>query len=182
MKKIVLLGLLFFFSISVAQEKLVTKTGKITFEASVPSFEEVKATTESATCILYPKKGEINSLVIIKEFRFKLALMEQHFNENYIESDDYPKSTFKGKIKNFDEKKLTEVFTNYTIKGKIELHGYSKEISIVAKIRKRDNVIEIMSNFILDTDDFKISIPSIVKSKVSNKVYVSTNFTFNYSS
>ena len=177
MKKMLLISALFCVAFSFAQDKILTKTGKITFEASVPAFEEVKAKNEAVTCVLNSKTGEIASLALMKSFRFKLALMEEHFNENYIESDTYPKSTFKGKIENFDATSLTASPKDYTIKGKLELHGKSKDISIPAKIRKTDSGIEIVSNFSVNADDFGISIPSVVKNKVSNKVDVKTEFT-----
>ncbi len=177
MKKIYfLLGLVFFVTNVFSQEKLITKTGIITFEASVPSFEEVKAKNEGVTCVLNPKTGEIASLALIKGFHFKLALMEEHFNENYIESDEYPKSTFKGKIEGFDINKLTATAKDYTIKGKLELHGKTKDITIISKIKKSSSGIEINSDFTLNSDDFGIVIPSMVKSKVSNKVNVKTAF------
>ena len=155
-----------------AQTKMITKTGKITFEASVPAFEEVKAKNESVTCVLNPSTGEIASLALIKGFRFKVALMEEHFNENYIESDTYPKATFKGKIDNFDVSKLTATAKEFTIKGKMEMHGKSKDITITAKIKKATDGIDIDSNFTVNTDDFGIDIPSIVSKKVSKKVAV----------
>lgn len=160
-----------------AQEKMITKNGKITFEASVPSFEEVKATNSAATCVLNPATGEIASLALIKGFRFKTALMEEHFNENYIESDKYPKATFKGKIENFDAQSLSGASKDYMIKGKLELHGKTKDVSMTAKIRKTDAGIEITSSFSVNADDFAINIPSMVKSKVSNKVNVRSEFT-----
>ena len=177
MKKKMLLCLLFTATIVSAQSKMITKTGKITFEASVPSFEEVKAKNEGATCVLNPTTGEIATLALMKGFHFKVALMEEHFNENYIESTKYPKATFKGKIENFDAKALSDAAKDYTIKGKLELHGKTKEIVTSAKIRKTDAGIEIISNFSVNADDFAIAIPSVVKSKVSNKVNVKTEFT-----
>ena len=78
---------------SFAQTKMISKTGKITFEASVPAFEEVKGKNESVTFIFNPTTGDIASLALIKSFRFKVALMEEHFNENYMESDTFPKAT-----------------------------------------------------------------------------------------
>jgi hypothetical protein len=177
MKKIALLSFLLLTAVAFAQDKMITKTGKITFEASVPAFEEVKGKNDGATCVLNPKTGEIASLALMKGFRFKLALMEEHFNENYVESDSYPKATFKGKIENFDATILTAAAKDYTIKGKLELHGKSKDIATVAKIRKTEAGIEIVSNFNVNADDFDIAIPSVVKSKVSNKVNVKTEFT-----
>lgn len=176
MKKILLLSALFLASITSAQDKLITKTGKVTFEASVPTFEEVKGKNDGVTCVLNPKTGEIASLALMKGFRFKLALMEEHFNENYIESDNYPKATFKGKIENFDASVLTASAQDFNIRGKLELHGKSKEIMAKAKIRKADGGIEIISNFTVNADEFGIAIPSVVKSKVSNKVNVKTEF------
>lgn len=177
MKKLITLTVLFLTTVSFAQDKLITKNGKITFEASVPAFEEVKAINDAVTCVLVPKTGEIASLALMKGFRFKVALMEEHFNENYLESDQYPKSTFKGKIQNFDASALTSTAKDFTITGKLEMHGKTKDISIAAKIRKTDAGIEIISNFTVNANDFAIDIPSVVKSKVSNAVKVRSEFT-----
>ena len=176
MKKIFLLATLLVVAIASAQDKMITKTGKITFEASVPAFEEVKAKNEGVTCVLNVKTGEIASLALIKGFKFKLALMEEHFNENYMNSDTYPKSTFKGKIQNFDVAALTATAKEYTIKGKLELHGKTNDVTATAKIRKTESGIEIISNFNINASDYDIAIPSVVKSKVSNKVSVKTEF------
>ncbi|MBP8157434.1 MAG: YceI family protein [Flavobacterium sp.] len=177
MKKILFYSLLLINLQSFAQTKLVTKTGKITFEASVPAFEEVKAKNETVTCILNPTNGEIASLVLMKGFRFKVALMEEHFNENYVESDKYPKATFKGKIDNFDLSKLTASAKDYSIKGKLELHGKTKDITISAKFKKTDAGVEIDSDFTVNTDDFDIEIPSVVSKKLTKKVAVKLDFT-----
>ncbi|MGV3697424.1 YceI family protein [Flavobacterium sp.] len=177
MKKI-LLSLLMVVSMgSYAQTKMLTKTGKITFEASVPAFEEVKATNNAVTVVLNPATGEIASLALVKSFRFKVALMEEHFNENYMESDKFPKATFKGKIENFDVSKLTASAQNFTIKGKMEMHGKSKDITITASIRKTGDAIDIDSNFTLNTEDYDIDIPSVVSKKVSKKVSVKLDAT-----
>ena len=176
MKKIVLFSLFFISTIGIGQNKMITKTGKITFEASVPSFEEVKAKNENVTCILNPKTGEIASLALIKGFRFKIALMEEHFNENYLESDTYLKATFNGKIENFDVTKLTVTAKEFSLKGKLEMHGKTKEINIIAKIKKTEDGIKIDSSFDVNTDDFDIKIPSVVSKKVSKKVTIKFDF------
>ena len=176
MKKTILLMMAFSAYVSFAQEKMMTKTGKVTFEASVPAFEEIKGKNENATGVLVPATGEFASLTLMKGFRFKIALMEEHFNENYVQSDKYPKATFRGKIENFDVKSLTATAKDYTIKGKMELHGKSKEISVPAKIKKTDAGIEISSTFNINTEDFDIEIPSVVASKVSKKVIIKSDF------
>lgn len=176
MKKILLFTLIFFVSHIYSQEKLVSKNGKIIFEASVPSFEEVSAENNEVSCILNLKTSEISSLAFLKSFHFKLPLMEQHFNENYIESQHYPKSVFKGKIENFEVLKLTEIPTAYNVTGKLELHGKSKKISFTAYINKINEVVGFQSYFTLNADDFNIQIPSMVKSKVSNVINVTSEF------
>lgn len=174
-----LLSLLFstiIFNNVVAQDKVLTKTGVTTFEASVPSFEEVKATNKNSGCVLNTKTGEIVGLVFMKGFQFRLALMEEHFNENYMESDKYPKGVFKGKIVNFDMNQLSTEKQDFSITGTMEIHGKSKEISIIAKISKTDNTISLLSNFNLNTDDFGIDLPLVVRSKVAKKVNVTIDY------
>ena len=144
MKTKIIMALLFISSLSHAQDKLITKTGTITFEASVPSFEEVKAKNSGASCVLNTKTGEIASLALLKGFRFKVALMT--------------------------------TANNYTIKGKLELHGKSKDIAITAKMKKGKDGIEIVSDFTVNTDDFDIEIPSVVSKKVTKKVNVRFEF------
>jgi len=176
MKKITLLFLFLLTAIGFAQDKIITKNGNVSFEASVPSFEEIKSKNEGVTCVINTKTGEIASLILVKGFRFKIALMEEHFNENYIESDKYPKATFKGKIENFDISKLTSEGKDYTIKGKLELHGKSKDISITANLKKTAEGVYLTSDFTINTDDYEIEIPSIVSKKISKKVAVKLDF------
>lgn len=159
-------------AVGFSQQKMISKSGKITFEASVASFEEVKATNSSVTFVLNPATGEIASLALMKGFRFKVALMEEHFNENYVESDQYPKATFKGKIEGFDPNNLTANPRDFSIKGKLELHGKSKDITTIARISKSASGISIASAFSVNASDFNIAIPSLVKSKISNKINI----------
>ena len=172
MKKIILVAMFYACAVGLAQEKMISKTGKITFEASVASFEEVKATNNSVTFVLNLATGEIASLALMKGFQFKVALMEEHFNENYMESDQYPKATFKGKIEAFDLDNLSANPKDFIIKGKLELHGKLKDINIQAKVSKSISGISILSNFTVLASDFNIEIPSLVKGKLSNKVNI----------
>ena len=109
-------------------------------------------------------------------FEFEKSLMQEHFNENYVESSKYPKATFKGKIDNFDESKLTTTAKEYSVKGKLELHGKSKDITIKAKIKKNGETINLVSNFVVNVDDFDIEIPSVVSKKLSKQVNVTLDF------
>lgn len=159
-----------------SQDKKITKTGQITFEASVPSFEEVKAVNEAVSCVLNTKTGEIASLALMKGFRFKVALMEEHFNENYIESNKYPKATFKGIIKDFNLNSINKNGTKLELNGKLQLHGVSKDISVFVIVKKSGEDIELISDFDLTPADFNIKIPKIVRQKIAETVHVKTVF------
>jgi hypothetical protein len=165
------------FSIVTAQEKFITKSGEINFEASVPSFEEVKATHNSVSAII-KSNGEFASLALIKGFRFKVALMEEHFNENYAESSTYPKATFKGKVKDFDISELSTDDKEYVIIGMVNMHGVDKKIETKAFIRKVNDIIFLDTQFILKPEDFNIDIPSVVSSKIAEEIHVSASFEF----
>jgi len=172
MKKIVLLFLILNAN-GIAQEKYITKTGNVNFEASVPSFEEVKATNESTTAIINTDNGEFAALVLIKGFRFKNALMEEHFNENYAESSKYPKATFNGKITDFKQNKLGI----YIINGELIFHGVAQTLeNISININYKDDVILISGEFISNASDFEIDIPKIVKNKIAHDVKVTFFF------
>ena len=170
MKKNSLIVLLIIAFATNAQEKMVSYEGIINFEASIPLFEEVKAINENATCILVTKTGEITCWVSIKDFKFKRNLMEQHFNTYYMESDRYPKAIFKGKIEKFDLKNVKSETVPYQITGKMTIRGRSKKITAQATLKKMEKGIELSSEFPLNTDDFKIEIPFIVRSKISKTV------------
>ena len=177
MKTVVCLLILMTSAITLGQSRYLTKTGALDFEASVPSFEEVAAKNNSVTAILNPDNGDFAVLAFVKGFRFKNALMEEHFNENYAESDNYPKAIFKGHIKGFSMDNITEEPTTFNIEGELTFHGVSKQITEVAlKVRKAQGNIIIEGSFTVLSSDFKIKIPKIVRNKVSEEVEVSFNF------
>lgn len=165
-----------FTSKLVAQEKYIEKDGIIVFEASEKLFEEVKATNESVTVILNTETNQIASLALMKGFRFKNSLMEEHFNENYIESEDYPKATFKGKLIDFNANDLNENNTEVSVEGVLELHGKQKQISCKLGVQKIGNMISMTGEFIVTPGDFDIKIPKIVRNKIAKEVNVKLNF------
>ena len=158
-----------------SQEKMITKSGTIIFDASFPSFDEVKGTNSNVTFVLNPATGEIASLAIMKGFLFKIALMEEHFNESYMETDKYPKAIFRGQIEGFDANQLTGDYKDYIIKGKLELHGKTKDINANAKIRKIGPRITLLSNFSVSTSDFSVAVPSLIKYKLASEVNIKLN-------
>ncbi|PBI83765.1 Protein YceI [Flavobacterium sp. ACN2] len=157
-------------------QKLITKTGNIKFQASMPTYEEVAAESKSVSAVLDQTTGDFASLVLIKGFRFKVALMEEHFNENYMESEKFPKATFKGKIEDFDSSKITSSPKNFTLKGDLTIHGKTKPVSVIVKISKTTNGVNAIGTFEAKPEDFDIEIPSLVRKKIAEKIKINYNF------
>ena len=177
MKKITLLALLIMSFSAIGQSKYLTKTGSLNFEASVPSFEEVAAQNGSVTAILNAENGEFAALALVKAFRFKNALMEEHFNENYAESHKYPKATFKGEIPDFNFDDLSEVDSSMSIDGSLTFHGVTKDIKgIPLTMKLVDDKIMLSGSFKVMVSDFNIEIPKVVRNKLSNEVEVDFSF------
>lgn len=175
MKKRIVLLFLLAGIFHVSAQKYATKTGNLKFEASVDSFEEVAAENKNTSAILDSGTGDIAVLTLMKGFRFKVALMEEHFNENYVESDKFPKASFKGKIEDFDAAKLSATAKTVKISGDLTLHGKTKKVTTNAKISKSDDKITVTGNFEVKAEDFDIQIPKLVSKKVADKIKVNFN-------
>ena len=116
-------------------------------------------------------------LALVKAFKFKTALMEEHFNENYMESNLFPKSTFKGKIAGFDPKKLSATKTTYDLEGDLTIHGVTKRVKVKLTLRQSGGKLIAESNFSVKPEDYNIKIPSLVKDKIADNVKIAMNFT-----
>lgn len=171
----IVISLLLFASGCAYGQKYTTRTGNLKFEASVPSFEEVAAESKTASAALDTSNGDVAVLVLMKGFRFKVALMEEHFNESYAETDKYPKATFKGKVEGFDLSKITSEARDFIISGDLTLHGKTQKITDRAKISRAGDVITITGSFDVKPEDFDIKIPQVVSKKIADKVIVSYN-------
>ena len=157
-----------------SQEKYLTKSGLLNFEASVDAFEEIKATNTNVTAILNTANGQFAALALVKGFRFKNALMEEHFNENYAESDEFPKAIFKGELTNFS---LENIQTTYSIIGTLSFHGVTKTLENVSvELTPSENSFNFKGSFEIAPNDFDIEIPSIVSSKIADSVTVVFDF------
>ncbi len=176
MKKTIYLVVFLNFA-AFSQNKYLTKTGSVTFQASVPAFEEVKATSSSTTAILDTSNGAIAALSLVKGFRFKNALMEEHFNENYADSDTYPKTNFRGNIINFDINKLTSVKTEMRLNGSLTFRGEIRELkNVLVELSRNNDIINVSGTFKVTPSEFNIKIPKIVRDKITEFIEVYFNF------
>src|SRR4030095_6719874 len=117
-----------------AQDRLLTRNGSISFYSKTP-LEDIQATTQTAVSVLDKKTGKIEFSVLIKSFTFEKALMQEHFNENYLESDKFPKSTFRGQIDDLSKINF-EKDGKYlvSVSGELTLHGEAQTLTALAMI------------------------------------------------
>lgn len=176
MKKGIFLMMCFLVGNIIFAQKMMTRAGEIKFEASMPAFEEIAATNNTVSCILDEATGDFVALALVKAFKFKAPLMEEHFNENYMESSKFPKATFKGKIANFDANKLSSKKTEFELEGDLTIHGVTKKIKTKLALVLNAGKITATSLILVKPQDYNIEIPSLVKDKIAENVKISINF------
>ena len=163
-----------FSQVTAYSQLYYTKSGRISFYSKAP-LEDIESINKTVDCILNTNTGSIQFSALIKSFEFQKALMQEHFNENYLESNKYPRSNFKGTIVNNSQVDYNKTGTyNVTVRGELTIHGISKTIEVNGTI-KMGNSPELDASFPVKLSDHAISIPSIVKDKVSNTVKVMVN-------
>ncbi len=161
-----------------SQTSYFTKSGKIDF-FSKTAVENNEASNNQVVSTLKTETGELNFGVLIKSFKFKNALMEEHFNENYMESTKFPKATFKGKITNITAINFGKNGT-YTanVTGELMIHGVTKEISTTAQIEVKDKTFNAVSSIIVKPADYNIQIPELVREKIAKDVSIDININY----
>ncbi|MBL7738999.1 MAG: YceI family protein [Chitinophagaceae bacterium] len=158
-------------------QKYFTKTGKVNFDAtSSGSPEKIEGVNRTVTCVVDAKTGNMQFAVLMKGFEFERALMEEHFNENYVESDKFPKAEFKGNIANNDKVSYAKDGTyTVTVKGKLTMHGETKDVETEGKITIQSGKVSAAADFQVLLSDYKISIPGLVADKVSKSAKISVS-------
>ena len=167
---------LFFYSFSFGKELFITRDGNIDFFSSTP-IEDIKAINGQVSCVLNKTTGEFAFQVPVKGFVFKNALMQEHFNENYLESDIYPKSIFKGKISDWENIDVSSKPVDVTIEGELIIHGVKKNIKESGRIWYNEEKISGQCKFDIAVADYNIKIPRIVRENIAKIIEVSVNVT-----
>ena len=175
-KLIVAFFALFLLGTTAHAQKYFTRDAKVKFSSETP-MEKIEALNKSGTCVLDVATGKMEWKVLIKGFLFEKALMQEHFNENYMESSSFPNAQFKGQITNLSEINFTQD-GKYNVKttGKMTIHGVERDVNIEGTLKVSKGTLEVLSNFVIKPEDYKIAIPSLVKDNIAKeiKVVVST--------
>jgi hypothetical protein len=173
MKRLIFLLLFSCLLFPANAQKYMTKTGFIGFFGHTP-MEDIKGDNNQANSILDISTGELVFQVLIKSFHFDRALMEEHFNENYMESDKIPKSSFRGKITNLTSVDFKKIGTyDVTVEGDLTIHDVTNKISAKGTVEVISGGINANSKFNIVPEDYKINIPGVVRDKIAKTLEVS---------
>jgi len=158
-----------------AQTIFITRNGQISF-FSKTSMENIDAVNNDVASVLNSQTGEIVFQALVKSFHFQRALMEEHFNENYMESDKFPKSVFKGKIAN-------PAVINFSrdgsyavnVEGELTIHGVTQKVAAPGTVVVKGGKPSAVSTFRIKLKDYDIKIPSLVADKISETLDITVN-------
>jgi hypothetical protein len=163
---------------SFAQEKYMTKTGHIWFFGSTP-MENIEAHNRQVSSILNIKTGDLIVSALMKSFEFQKALMQEHFNENYVESTKFPKASFKGKIVNLKDINFTKTGKyKATVEGDLSIHGETKKVTTTGDIEVKEGKIHVTAKFNVIPEDYKITIPGLVRDKIAKEMEVNVDIVY----
>jgi polyisoprenoid-binding protein YceI len=155
-------------------QKLTVEKSKVVFFSDA-AIEDITAENKKASGLFNQDNGEIVFSIPISGFKFAKALMQEHFNEKYMESDKFPKATFQGAIQGYD-KQLSS--GSATAKGKMTIHGVTKEVQIPGTLIRQGNKLQMTSKFMVRLADYNIAIPQLLWQNIAEQVEVTVDFTF----
>jgi polyisoprenoid-binding protein YceI len=162
-------------TLSATAQKVFDRTDLRIFFSDA-AIEDITAENKKTAGVFNSGTGDIAFSVPIKEYEFAKSLMKEHFNEKYMETEKYPKSTFQGKVSGYDPNATGP--QNVSSKGKLTIHGETKEVEIPGTIEKQGEKLLMKSKFIVKLEDYKIAIPQLLWQNIAEQVEVTVDFTF----
>lgn len=174
-KLMIIAGFLLFSGYSRGQTLFSTASGVVSFYSDTP-LEAIEAVNKKTGSIINATSGEIAVQMRITDFNFPNKLMQEHFNENYLESEKYPTAIFKGKIKEQVELKVAGSYP-VTVEGSMTIHGVTKPVSIKGTVLSTGNELKLDFKFQVKPEDYKVEVPSLVVTKIAENLDVSGKMT-----
>ncbi|MBK9745102.1 MAG: YceI family protein [Saprospiraceae bacterium] len=173
MRKFIIGFFLFFLGVQVmSAQKYFTKTGHISFYSDTP-LEKIEGHNKSSNCVLDVATGKLEVATLVKGFQFEKALMQEHFNENYMESDKFPKAVFKGQIDNYSKLDISKNGkVTVKVSGDLTMHGVTKKVTTDAMVSINNGKIIADASFNVLLADFNIKIPALVKDQIAKSLKI----------
>ncbi len=175
MKNLFIAVLLLVIPMVCSAQKYKSVKSYVRFFSSAP-LEDIEAVNKEGTSLFNLETSQIAFSIPIKGFQFEKSLMQEHFNENYLESDKYPTATFQGKISGFDKNATERQKARAT--GKMKIHGVEKNVTIDGEILLEKDKAILSSVFKIEIADYDIEIPKVVFYNIAEVVEVTVEFTY----
>lgn len=161
-----------------AQDRHLTRSGSVKFFSSAP-MEDIEAVTNKALSIIDIKKSTVAVDILMKSFSFDKKLMQEHFNENYMESDKFPKGSFKGAyVADSNISNLVDGTYEVLAKGELSIHGVKKQIETPVTLNIKGRKISANFVFKVNVAEFDIKIPKVVVKNIAEEVEVTCAFEY----
>ena len=172
MKKWIIVVSVLMIMLEVSAQRYITKNGHIKFYSETP-METIEADNHQVNSALDISTGDFVFKVLMKSFEFEKALMQEHFNENYVESDKFPNATFKGKVLNVADCDFTSDNTyEVVVEGDLTMHGVTTKVSEKGTFTVKDGKINGASTFIVKPEEYGIKIPKTVVDNIAEEIEV----------
>ena len=173
MKTIIISGIFFLFGslTTVEGQKYFTREAQLSFFSEAP-MEKIEAHNGTGTCVVDFEGKRMEFAVLIKAFQFEKALMQEHFNENYMESHKFPKATFKGMITEPATLEMQSEPQEVQVEGKLTIHGVEQEIVAPGTLYFTPEGVKMSSTFVVAVKDYDISIPAVVRDNIAKEVEI----------
>lgn len=175
--RLIFSGLLFLTTLDVlVAQRYLSEHGHISFYSEAP-VENIRSDNDNVTSIFTSTSGAIAFSVPVKDFQFEKKLMQEHFNDKYMESNRFPRSTFVGSITGFSMNTIGR--QNVRAKGKLTIHGIVKDIDVPGAIEIKNDQIRMNAKFKVLVADYGITIPQLLWKNVSEEIEITVDLTFN---
>ena len=155
--------ILLLYSSNLYSQRFITKKAEISFFSEAP-IEDISAKNNKVSAVYDADTKQIVFLLNISDFIFPKPLMQEHFNENYLESDKFPKASFSGNIGKLNKVSIAT--------GTLKIHGESNEVDVKGGLVKIDDSVVIDATFTIQLKDYNIKIPKIVMYNIAEEIEV----------
>jgi hypothetical protein len=171
------LSMLCLSSVGYGQGRYSTRSGLVVFFSATP-IEDIDARNSQVAAVLDMGSGQVAFTVPVKSFQFKRTLMQEHFNENYMESDKFPQATFAGRVVDFQPALLQNPGPqNVLVEGDLTIHGTRRRVKVPGTLELKNNQLLVTSKFSVAPADYSIEIPLLVRENIAKTVSVSVALT-----
>ncbi len=174
MRYLISLALILILGTNTYGQKFISTSSNVHFFSSAP-LEDIEATNKTARSVIDLTNGDLAFIIKVKDFQFEKSLMQEHFNENYLESEKYPEARFLGKLNNWTKKEGSQ---NISATGEFEIHGIKQKAEVKGTINYANDQVSIESVFVIQLKDYKVKIPKAVFYNIAEKVEVTVNFDY----